>query len=218
MFKNGDRMVDDPETPPATAHTGDQAAPVSESAWVILASFENRHAAEHTVSLLGHDFRHQALNGNAAAFVVTHNRDGSFKLRQSRELTTRGLTVAATKVTAFVFAGLLGARSALRGAKTARHAAHERQSHVGRDDKQLADLLDRLGPHAAGMVFVCTDQTTEQAVAALAEKRGSDSTHHSRTEFLALLDQLGGSYDWIRPAVTEPSAKKSKRRRFHHKR
>jgi hypothetical protein len=149
--------------------------------------------------------------------VVTHNRDGSFTLRQSRELTRRGLAAAATKVTASVAAGLLGARSALRGAKTARHAAHERQSHVGRDDKQLADLLDRLGPHAAGMVFVCTDQATEQSVAALAEKRGRESTHHSRTEFLALLDRLGGRYDWLRPAVTEPSATATKSHRFRHK-
>jgi uncharacterized membrane protein len=211
-------MVDDPATPPESAHSGDRATPQSESAWVVLASFENCRAAEHTVSLLGRDFRRQALNGNAAAFVVTHNRDGSFMLRQSRELTARGLVGAATKITAAVLAGLLGARSALRGAKTARHAAHERRSHVGRDDTQLSDLLDRLGPHAAGMVFVCTDQATEQAVAALAEKRGSDSTHHSRTEFLALLDRLGSSYDWIRPAVTEPSATTSKSDRFHHKR
>jgi uncharacterized membrane protein len=211
-------VVDDPGTPTGSADTEDQVAAESESAWVVLASFESRHAAEHTVSLLGRDFRHQALNGNAAAFVVTHNRDGSFSFRQSRELTARGLAAAATKVTAFILAGLLGVRSAFRGAKTATHAAHERKSHVGRDDKQLAELLDRLGPHAAGVVFVCTGENTTQAVAALAEKRGSDSTHHSRTEFLALLDQLGDKYDWIRPAVAEPSAKKSKSHRFRHKR
>ena len=35
----------------------------SPSPWVILAGFENRHAAEHTVALLGHNFRHKALNG-----------------------------------------------------------------------------------------------------------------------------------------------------------
>ena len=38
--------------------------------WVTLASFESRHAAERTVALLGRDFRHKALNGNAAAFAA----------------------------------------------------------------------------------------------------------------------------------------------------
>jgi hypothetical protein len=207
--------VDEPEGLIETVGTGVRAGPESESAWVILASFENRHAAEHTVALLSHEFRHQALSGNAAAFMIIHNRDGSFTLVQSHVLTARGFAASATKLSAFILAGLWGVKAAFNGAKTAVHARHERQSHVGRDDKRLAELLDTIGPHAAGMVFVCTDKHMAQDVAALVAKRAIDSAHHSRTEFLALVDRLGGNYDWVRPAVVEPAAKATKHRWFH---
>lgn len=209
-------MVDEPETPTGTSHAGDQVPAESDFASVILASFENRHAAEHTVASLGHDFRHKAHRGNAAAFVVTHNRDGSFTLAQSRVLTGSGLAVAAATLTAAILAGLHGVIAALQGAKTAKHAAHVHRSHVGRDAQQLADLVDQIGPHAAGVVFVCTDPETEQAVAALTAERGSRSAHHSRTEFLALLDRLGDGYDWLRSPVAEPTTKATKHRRFRH--
>ena len=209
-------MVDEPETPTGTSHAGDHIPAESDFASVILASFVNRHAAEHTVASLGHGFRHKAHSGNAAAFVITHNRDGSFTLAQSRVLTGSGLAVAAAKLTALILAGLHGVIATLQGTKTAQHAADVRQSHVGRDAQQLADVLDQIGPHAAGVVFVCTDPETEEAVAAVAAERGSHSEQHSRTDFLALLDRLGDGYDWLRSPVAEPTTKATKHRRFRH--
>ena len=55
--------------------------------------------------------------------------------------------------------------SALGGAKTATHAARQHQSHVGEEDKRLAELLDHLGPEAACVVFHCTDDAAGQVVA-----------------------------------------------------
>jgi len=205
------KKMDDPERPAETAHTADQAASESESASVILATFENSHAAEHMVASLSHDFRHTARSGHAAAFVVTRNRDGSFRLVQSRVLTASGLVATAIRLTAAILAGFMGSLSALRGAKGYTHAVRERQSHVGREDERLAELLDQLGPHAACVVLVCTDAHTGQEVAARASERASDSAHYSRTEFLALLDQQGNNYDWIRSAVAQPATKAIKK-------
>jgi len=204
------KKMDEPETPAETAHTGDQPAPESGAASVVLATFENSYAAEHMVASLSHDFRHKARSGHAAAFVVTRNRDGSFKLVQSRVLTASGVVATAIRVTAAMLAGFIGSLSALRGAKGYTHAVRERQSHVGPEDEGLAELLDQLGPRAACVVLVCTDERTGQEVAARASERASDSAHYSRTEFLALLDQQGNNYDWIRSAVAEPAAKTSK--------
>ena len=60
------------------------------------------------------------------------------------------------------------------------------------------------------MLFHCTDEQTAQAVATRADERGESSSHYARTEFLTLLDRLGSEYDWIRPAVAEPTAKAKK--------
>ena len=108
-------------TPNERANAGEGAAP--ESASVIMADFENTHAAERTVASLGHGFRHKARKRDVNAFVVSRNRDGSFKLVQSRVLTAGGLGAAAIGFTTAVIAGLLGLGAAFRGAKTVTHSA-----------------------------------------------------------------------------------------------
>ncbi len=52
----------------------------SEQAWVVIASFPNRHAAERMLASLGPGFRRNANKGHAEAFVITGNADGSLKL------------------------------------------------------------------------------------------------------------------------------------------
>jgi len=181
--------------------------PVSGADSVDFVRFESRHAAEHMVASLGRDFRKKARKSKTTAFVATHNRDGSFKLVQSRVLTGTGLVATATHVTASVMVGFFGSIAALKGAKGMTHAARQRQSHAGREDQELAELLDHLGPKAACVLFHCTDEDTGQAVVKQAGRHVGDSWHYSRADFLELLDQLGSDYDWIRPAVAEPATK-----------
>jgi hypothetical protein len=59
---------------------------------VVIASFENRRAAEHMLVSLGHQFRRNARKGHADAFVVSGNADGSLKLTESRVLEASGFT------------------------------------------------------------------------------------------------------------------------------
>ena len=179
----------------------------SESASVILASFKSSHAAEHMVASLSHDFRHKARSGKASAFVVTRHRDGSYKLVQSRVLTASGIVATAMRIAAAMLAGFVGSVSALRGAMGFTHAARGRHSHVRQDDQRLAELLDSLGPHAALVVIVCTDDVTSQAVVAQGTKRGLDCGCYPRDDFLAFLDRQGDNYDWARPAIVEPEGK-----------
>ena len=172
--------------------------------------FKSRHTAEHMVASLGRDFRKKARKGKTTAFIATHNRDGSFKLVQSRVLTGTGIASTAIHVTASVMVGFLGSIASLKGAKAATHAARQRKSHTGREDQELAELLDHLGPKAACVLFHCMDEDSGQVVARLASRHAGDSWHYSRVEFLELLDRLGSNYDWIRPAVAEPTSKMRK--------
>jgi hypothetical protein len=190
------------------AHSGPKAVADPGAASVVVASFASRHLAERMVASLGHGFRHKARHGSANASVVTRSSpDGSFKLAQSRVITASGVVATATTFTAEIMVGLVGIGVTRRGAKAARHRAHQRQSGVGREAHQLAEVFDQLGPHGACLIFHCTDEQTAQTVARRADERGDRSSHHSRTEFLALLDRLGSDYDWIRPAVDQPAAK-----------
>jgi uncharacterized membrane protein len=210
-------MVDEPSTPTETAHAEGQAAPASGSASVVVTSFTSRRAAERMVASLGHRFRHQARSGSAAAFVVTRDPDGSFKLAQSRVVTATGVVANVSKFTAIVMAGLIGIGPAIKGVKAARHRAHQRQSGVGQDADRLARVFDRLDPHGACVLFHCTDEQTAQAVVTRADERGDHGSHYAQTEFLALLDRLGTDYDWIRPAVAEPVPRAKKKRRSARK-
>jgi uncharacterized membrane protein len=197
--------MDESETPAEPADAGASAPP--ESASVIMAAFENSHAAERMVASLGHDLRHQARKGDVNAFVVTRHRDGSFKLVQSRVLTAGGLGAAAIGFMTATMAGLLGVGSAFRGAKTVTHSAHERQSHVRQADQRLTEILDQVGQHSAVLLILCQDEQTGQTVAARASERGMHSWHMSRAEFLGALDRLGDNYDWVRPVIAESATR-----------
>jgi hypothetical protein len=203
--------MDEPETPAQTGNTGGKdRANGTGPASVVLAGFESSHAAEHMVASLGHGFRKEARTGDPAVFVVTRNRDGSFRLHQSRVITASGLSAAVARVAAATLAGFMGLFSALKGGRTVTHSARERKSHVRERGQELAEFLDRVGPHAACVLIQCTDEQTGRTVAARATERGSESWHGSRTRFLALLDQVGDNYDWLRPAVAEPTSTKRK--------
>ena len=72
---------------------------------VILASFENRHVAEHMLASLGRDFWKQARKGRVSAMVLSANKDGSLKSTQSRVLTAAGLTSALLGIVAAIGSG-----------------------------------------------------------------------------------------------------------------
>ncbi len=205
-------MADEPDPPGEMVDPDGQSAPGSGAETVVLARFETSRAAERMVASLGRGFRRQARSSKAAAFVVTRKKDGSFNLVQSRVVTASGVVGAVMGITAAMFAGLMGLGSALRGAKAVGHGARERQSGVGHGNEQLGAVFDQLGPHAAYVLFVCTDEHTAQSVVERAGERASHTSQHSQAEVLALLDQLGSDYDWIRPAVTEPHTKGAKKR------
>jgi hypothetical protein len=205
--------MDEPEKPAETGETGGaHGATPSGSSSVVLATFESSHAAERMLASLGRDFRHKAHKGNAAAFVITRRKDGSFKLVQSRVLTASGLASAGIRFMGAILAGLMGSMSAIRGAKAVTQGAHQRQSHVREADQRLAEILDQVGTHSAAALIRCMDEQTGQTVAAQAADRGSHSWHLSQAEFLAALDRQGDNYDWIRPAVAEPAPKEKKTR------
>jgi hypothetical protein len=65
---------------------------------IVLASFENRHAAEHMLMSLGRGFRKNAREGGATAFVVSENKDGSLKLTESRVLEAGDLTATLLRI------------------------------------------------------------------------------------------------------------------------
>jgi hypothetical protein len=109
--------------------------------------------------------------------------------------------------------GLLQAISVFGGTKTATHAERQRQSHVGQEDERLAELLDQLGPKAACVLFHCTDDAAGHVVATQASKRVGNNSQYSHVEFLAVLNRLGGEYDWVRPVVAEPTPRVKKRRK-----
>jgi hypothetical protein len=200
--------MDEPETPAEPADTQASAAP--DSASVIIAAFENNHAAERAVASLGHALRHKARKGDLAAFVVTRHSDGSFKLVQSRVLTAGGIGAAVGGFVTATMAGLLGAGSALRGAKTVTKSVHQRQTHVRQANQRFTEILDEVGRRSAVLLVLCMDEQTGQLVAATAAERGSQSWHVSRAEFLTALDRMGDNYDWIRPVVAQPATKDSR--------
>jgi hypothetical protein len=204
--------VDEPEAPSETAHPAGQAAPEFGSASVVLASFKSSQAAEHMVASLGRGFRKEARGGGHAVFVVTRNKDESFRLHHSRVITASGVSSAVVGVTVATFAGFMGLGSSLKGAKVVTQSGRDRKSHVRDGGRALAEFLDRVGPNAACVLIQCADEETGRTVAARATERGSECWNGSRTEFLALLDQLDDDYDWLRPAASaEPTPKKKKR-------
>jgi hypothetical protein len=172
--------------------------------WVALASFENRHAAEHMLLSLGRGFRKKAGKGGASAFVVSGNKDGSLKLTESRVLEAGYLTHTLLRVSVSWMVGFWGTLSTLKGVKAGVHAAHKRESHVGSDEQRAHEIIAEAGPQAAIALVRCKDPEMGQVVAARAADRGRYSWHGPLAQFLAGLDP-GSTDDWVRSALDEPT-------------
>jgi hypothetical protein len=171
---------------------------------VVLASFENHHAAEHMLLSLGRGFRKKARKGGATAFVVSGNKDGSLKLAGSRVLEASYLGHMLLHLSVSWMVGFLGVVSTLKGAKAGAHAAHKHQSHVGSDDQRAQEIVAEAGPHAAVVLVRCKEAEMGQAVAARAGDRSRQSWHGPLAQFLASLDP-DSKDDWVRAALDEPS-------------
>jgi hypothetical protein len=172
--------------------------------WVILASFENRHATERMLASLRRGFRKQARKGNVTALVISANKDGSLKLTQSRVLSAGNFVYTLTRISLSVAIGFTGIISTLRGAKGGVHEVREHESHVGSEEKAAHAILAQVGPNAALALVCCKDQETRQAVVVQAADRAKESWDGSRAQFLADLDP-GTQHDWLRAAIGEPS-------------
>jgi hypothetical protein len=170
---------------------------------VVLASFENRYAAEHMLLSLGRRFRKKAHEGGATAFVVSENKDRSLKLTESRVLEANELTALLLHLSVSWMVGFLGLLSTFKGAKAAVHAAHKKESHIGSDEQRAHEIIAEAGPNAAIALVRCKDAEMGQAVAARANDRGRHSWHGSLAQFLASLDP-GSKDDWVRVALDEP--------------
>lgn len=171
---------------------------------VILASFENRHAAERMLASLRRILRPKARKGHAIAQVISANKDGSLKLTQSRVLTASGFVYTLTRISLSVTIGFMGLFSTLKGAKGGVHKLRERESHVGSDEQAVHAILAKAGPNAALVLVSCDDQEIRQAVVARATDLARESWDGARAQFLAGLDP-GSRHDWLRAAVGEPS-------------
>jgi hypothetical protein len=139
---------------------------------VVLASFENRHAAEHMLLSLGRRFQKKARRGSATAFVVSGNKDGSLKLTESRALEAGDLMHTLLHLSVTWMVGFWGTLSTLKGVKAGAHAAAKRESHVGSDEQRAHEIIAEAGPQAAIALVRCKDAETGQAVAARAADRG----------------------------------------------
>ncbi|MHB9860550.1 hypothetical protein [Streptomyces sp. YIM S03343] len=191
------------ETGPTVPPPGPAASSGPEEAWIVLATVPNSRAAERAVAHLGFAFRRKARHGQAGAFVVTRNRDGSFRLVQSRFVTASGVVAAAMSVTVSVMVGFHGLVSALRGAKTGAGAVRGHHKSVGTGADRVRELLGEAGEHGAGLVIRCADDATAQEAEARAAHRTTSHWHGSRSEFLTALERLGSEYDWLHPAAGE---------------
>jgi hypothetical protein len=170
---------------------------------VILASFDNRHAAEHVLASLGRGFREKHRKGHAMALVVSGNKDGSVKVTQSRVLSGGGVVYTVIRVSLSWTVGFMGLVATLRGGRGAAHEVREHESHAG-SDEQVHAILARAGPSAALVLVRTDDEDVRRAVVAKAADRASESWEGSFEEFLAALDP-GSNHDWVRAAVGKPS-------------
>jgi hypothetical protein len=175
---------------------------------VVIASFANRHAAEHMLASLGHEFRRNARKGHAEASVVSGNADGSLKLTESRALQASGLLAPSFVSLSRGRSGSWGLVSTVKGAKATAHASHKRGSHVGSDEQRAHEILAQAGPDAAVLLVRCHDAETRQLVAAAAADRASYSWDGSMADLLAGLEP-GSEHDWVRAALDKPSSAKT---------
>lgn len=185
----------------------DDRAAMSDQEWVVIASFENRRAAEHMLASLGHEFRRDARKGNADALVVTSNADGSLKLTESRVLEASGFAATMLRLSLSWTVGFMGLVSTLKGAKSTAHAVHERGSHVGSDEQRAHEIIAQAGPDASIALARCKDREIGRTVAAGAAEHAKYCWDGSMTDFLAGLDP-GPEHDWVRAALDEPTSPK----------
>jgi hypothetical protein len=172
---------------------------------VILASFENRRAAEHMLMSLRRGFRKEARKGHATALVISANKDSSLEITQSRVLTAGGFLYTLLRVALSVTIGFTGIFSTLKGAKGGVKEVRARGSHVGSDEQAAHTILARVGPNAALVVVCCDDQEMRQTVVARASDRANENWNGPRAQFLADLDP-GSRHDWLRDALGEASS------------
>jgi hypothetical protein len=178
-----------------------------EQDWVLLASFENRRAAERMVASLGRGFRKMHRKGHATALVISGNEDGSLSLTQSRIVSASGVVYTGMRISLSVAVGFMGIVSSLQGAKGAAHQVRQRGSRAGTAQRRAQEILAQVGPDAAVVLICCDDQGTRQASVAAATDRASRSWDGSRETFLAGLEP-GSEHDWVRAALDEPSSAK----------
>lgn len=186
----------------------DDPAATSGQEWVVIASFQNRHAAEHMLASLGRGFRRNAHKGHAEAFVISGNADGSLKLTHSRVLEASGLAATIARVSAFVMVGLIGVVAMVKGAKATVHVARKHESHVGSDEQHAHAILAQAGPGAVIALVRCKDQETRKMVDAGAADQASYSWDGSMPDFLASLEP-GSEHDWVRAALDQPTSGKT---------
>jgi hypothetical protein len=177
-----------------------QESTTREQEAVVLASFENRRAAESMVASLGRGFRKKARSGHAAAFVVSGNEDGSWKMTESRVLETGDFTAVVIRVSASWTVGFMGILSTLKGARGGVRAARKRHGHVGSGEERAHELLAEVGPDAALVLIRCEDDEARQSVAARAHERGVAAWDGPLADFLAAFDP-GPQHDWVRAAL-----------------
>jgi hypothetical protein len=175
---------------------------------VILASFENRRAAEQMVASLGRGFRKTHRKGHATAVVISGNKDGSLSVTQSRVVSASGVVYTGMRISLSLAVGFMGMVSSLQGAKGAVREVRQRGSHVGTAERRAHEILAQVGPDAAVVLICCDDQATREAVVAAAADRATESWDGSRARFLAGLEP-GSQHDWVRAALDEPSKREA---------
>jgi len=116
---------------------------------IVLASFENRHAAERMLTSLGRQFRTKARKGHVRALVISGNKDGSLKVTQSRVLTGAGVADTVLRISVAWTVGFIGTVSMLKGAMGLGRASHVHQGHVGSGEQAAHRILAQAGPNAA---------------------------------------------------------------------
>jgi len=183
----------------------DSPAAGEASEWVVLASFENRRAAERMLFSLKRGFRKSARKGHATAFIVSGNSDGSLKLTESRVLEAGDFISTLLHIATSWMVGFMGTISTVKGVKAGAHAARARQSHAGSDDERAHAILAEAGPNAAVTLVRCEDRELAETVAAPVVAGARYCWHGPLGEFLAGLEPDGRN-DWVRAALNPPSS------------
>jgi hypothetical protein len=172
--------------------------------FVVLASLDNRKAAERVVASLGRAFRRIARKGDASALVLSGNADGSLELTQSRALTVGAITAALMRASVAWSVGLLGIVAMLKGTKAPVSAARVHEGHVGSDEHLAHEMLAQAGPDSALVLIRCKDEEIWEQVRTRTAHSAIKNWYGSLEEFLAALDP-GSQHDWVRTALGQPS-------------